>query len=549
MSEFVHRSKGNPLDLADRESNMITILCAEPEGNPNEIQLTLARDETACVYLLDESAERSLVKLRRVVIRRELDQAPPNSAFLFSVTPHLSEREPPGLLRVRELDPRVQVEVARDGGLSRLSAEMDLSAFTSLQLVNDGQSISFSLELRGAATRGHRVVTSGLSSRRSWTAASATSTLWLVPTLAGTLASPKARLVGWVTKRVKALGLSPGVAAPAAIALVSCAAMGWYALSQRGAAAAAEAREQEARARAEIAEQSRDAAMLAEAECLEERRDLAAEVSEDLRKVEAAVEVALRPGVARTLAVEIGGARMSGEAVLALDTLAAADLSSEIARLQANSSLEGPPRCLEHISLLGRDLPTYALLWHPDPDQICPENYRRSDGQVTREGAWGLSERVAGAYGPPASISEVEGELRASDRWSAVTLATGLRVVQSVMLSAGEADRPAVLPGQSQLWALALWDALNRMPSPAEGAMDAPPEACVEALLRDLQARRSPSGAGEPILPDIAHVAEGTLPVVASSECPWPQDALERGASAALRAAAHLTKLTLLSPS
>ena len=98
--------------------------------------------------------------------------------------------------------------------------------------------------------------------------------------------------------------------------------------------------------------------------------------------------------------------------------------------------------------------------------------------------------------------------LRMYPRWSASTLAIGLREVQFALLTSDTGPRPPTVPSQAHLWTLALWDAYNRLPSPASGVMDKPVGYCIDVMITKLMDDDSTSilvlG-----LPDIVSVAEG----------------------------------------
>ena len=101
---------------------------------------------------------------------------------------------------------------------------------------------------------------------------------------------------------------------------------------------------------------------------------------------------------------------------------------------------------------------------------VCTPNYSVVDGGINRAGPWGLSERVAGEFGDQESAEAVADEtqptsLRMYPRWSASTLAIGLREVQFALLTSDTGPRPPTVPSQAHLWTLALWDAYNRLPS------------------------------------------------------------------------------------
>ena len=136
----------------------------------------------------------------------------------------------------------------------------------------------------------------------------------------------------------------------------------------------------------------------------------------------------------------------------------------------------------------------------------------------------GAFERVAGEFGDQNSASvevQAEGEestgggaLRMYPRWSATTLAIGLREVQFALLTADTGPRPPAAPGQAHLWVLALWDAYNRVPSPANGVMDKPVGYCVSQMVSEILSIEGTPIPGMPVLHDITVVASGEKSLV-----------------------------------
>ena len=99
-----------------------------------------------------------------------------------------------------------------------------------------------------------------------------------------------------------------------------------------------------------------------------------------------------------------------------------------------------------------------------------------------------------------------------------------------------------MLPGQAQAWSLALYAALNRLPSPADGVLNETAAFCVNQLLTEYAATSPAGQKGEPLLPDLVDVATGEveMPVRPSPSCPWATDAMERGAKGTFFSAARL---------
>ena len=130
---------------------------------------------------------------------------------------------------------------------------------------------------------------------------------------------------------------------------------------------------------------------------------------------------------------------------------------------------------------------------------MCPLEYSEIDKGINRMGPWGLSTRVAkefgaqnlsagGEAGALQQLAEQLGDVRMAVHWSATTLTMGLREVQLTLLTSDTGTRPVVAPSQMHLWSLTLWDAYNRLPSPASGVLDKPVGYCVDELIGKLPA-------------------------------------------------------------
>ena len=496
------------------------IHCFEPQARPSRASLSLDPGERFAVHVLGDRLDEAASGLRATVLRRAGDAPPPGASLLLEAEIRPSRGGEPPLLRVRRLNPRMEIELQRPDVRSRLAVNQEWRRRWRL--------------CRAACAR------------REAGAAGIGSMLWMIPTAAATLADPKARIVGWLRKRLQKAGISPALLSPMLAVLVMGAGLGTVAFLQFQGKQDAEARAAAADAARQSAEAGRDAALVAESACMEGRKALAKALDDQQARSALQAEAVLNATLARSASVELGGPRMGGAEALAFDTSASPRAVAEVVMTMAK--LRDPPtgadRCLGLAEILGQDLPLYVLLWHPDPKLVCASDYHVVQGGVDRAGSWGLSTRAAAAFGSPGEATDADPRL--NDRWSAHALATGLRAVEAALLGADTGPRPPVLPGQSQLWALAIWDAYNRMPASPDGVTDTPMEQCVAILVAEVEVARGPAAPGEPVLPDLVEVARGAGPSVSpTAGCPWPADALAGGASSALRAVAHLGNLGL----
>lgn len=517
------------------------IHCFEPLGRPSRASLSLEPGERVAVHVLNDRRDESAAGLRVTVLRRAGEASPPGASLLLEAEIRPGRGGEPPLLRARRLNPRVDIELQRPDVRSRLALNQEWRSGTRMEAtLPDLSTVSLTLEVASEAVSGPRSTSAGRI-RKDLAAAGAGSLLWMIPSAAAALADPKARVVTWLRQRLARLGISPALISPMLAVLVLGAGLGTVAFLQARGRQDAEARAEAADAARASAEAARDAALVAEGSCMAGRRALASALDDQQARAALQAEAVLSASLARAVAVEQGGPRMGSEAALAFDAVAAPRAVAEIVLTMA--ALRDPPtgadRCLGLAEILGQDLPPYLLLWHPDPELVCAADYRVVAGGVDRAGPFGLSTRAAAAFGSGAEGADVD--LRANDRWSAHALATGVRAVEAALLGADTGPRPPVLPGQAQLWSLALWDAYNRMPSSPEGVLDAPLAQCVAALVAEVAEARGPAAPGEPVLPDLVDVSRGDAPTISpTAGCPWPADALSTGASAALRAVAHL---------
>jgi hypothetical protein len=320
------------------------------------------------------------------------------------------------------------------------------------------------------------------------------------------------------------------------------------ALVSYGASQKAQADLEKVRAEKDQAEAGRDAALLAESACIEERKAIASALDEVTEARKLAAEVALSVPMSQAIAVELGGKRMAGDEALEFDVVAMKNTRGTIVTEMGKKrgDLGDPARCHGQVGVLGQDLPEYILFWHPKAEYLCPDDFVLGDGAVDRAGPFGISKRAAQEFGASQGMIETPGgdapeDPRMNHRWSAHAMTVGMRKIMATILEADTGDRPPVAPGQAHLWALAVWDAFNQLPSPGAGVMDQKAEECVEEMMKQIIEASGPAEPGEPVLPDISLVALGEqIPLTPSSGCPWPADALSKGAKNAVEAVTRL---------
>lgn len=528
----------------------LTLQCFEPQARPTRVAIRVEAGEIFSVLLLQEPPSEASGVLRQTVLRHA-DEAPPPGAIVL-LEAEIRETRPgePRVLRARKVPPGVKLEVIRPDVRSLATMGSEWRSGTRLEgSIDDLSSVVFTLEVQAEASQGARAgIGSGRLRRADQVEGAMGSIFWVVPTAIATLADPKARIMGWVAATAKRAGISPALFSPLLFMSGIGLGLGFVAYSQYSKAQEAEEKAAMAEEKALAAEAGRDAALVAESACIAERQELATALDDQdtIRALQA--EVAMAAPLSQSVAVEMGGARMGTAEALTFDQQAIDNARKHIATEMAR--LRDPPanteRCLGLAEILGQDLPQYVLLWHPDPELVCPASYAVVDAGVDRMGAWGLSKRATAVFGSPDGAPGGGADPRTNDRWSAHTMATGLRAFENALLAADTGPRPPVAPGQAQLWSLALWDAYNRMPDPADGVMNEPPEACIANLVAEIAAASPPAAPGQPVMPDIVAVALGQpLQVSPTAGCPWPSGSLNTGAKSAFRAVAHLGNLAL----
>lgn len=530
-----------------------TITCIEAEGRPPRVSLPLDGKDFL-VWLLPDALEGN-GPLRNTVLRRQGEDPPANSLLVLWVDVQVlgSNRIS---TRVRRIGSEVKLHL-RDTDTWR-----ELAPGTALPAAGDYEvqlptlrRFRFSLRRAslGAGTMASAVAGSGTSGAKGKVAERGA--LWLVPTVWTVLMDQQQFIMNNIRAVLRRLGLGPQATRYIFVMVAFLAAAGFAFYSQYKAKAEAEDRAKDAEEQLARADAAREASLLGEMTCLAERQKLVEKLGTIEEQRLLLAENVLDVTDARSAAVDIAGSRMSGEELMAMDMAAADHMKTYLVGLMGTLPPPEPAdvvACLDQDPVMGEDLPHYALLWHPDPELTCPLSYVGLVDGLTLAGRWGLSPRIAGEFGRPepalegaaanGDLAELMSDPRMNDRWSADTLAEGLRTVQEALLEYQVEGRPSVLPSQSQAWAMAVFSAINRLPSKADGVLNEPAAFCVNQLLTEYAATAPAAQTGEPLLPDLVDVATGVVEVKIrpSPSCPWATDALPKGAKDAFFAATRL---------
>ena len=549
------------------------IYCFEPENRPHRAQLLLAGDvKSFWVYLLTELSERRKQDegLRWTALGTIDEPAPPEAAplMLVGVT-----ESPPDSGRVvlcpLRLAPDVLLEMALEGRVERVSELTQIPSGATLTLRGEGRvtaedvdraegaprahTLHFSIEAQPTSSVGVSGAVSALDAPDDLALADAGAVLWAMPTAAGALAAPTARVATAVKTYAKGLNVPPALVAPLLLGLTMLLGMGYATWKNKLRANEAETLAAEREVALLTVSAQRDLAMQGEKDCMGEREQLTEALGDAQARLATVLDQTLRRTEILTLATALAGERVLSEAARAFDEQGwqalKALLASQVTHARVEPALVAP--CLAQRDALGEDLPPYALLWHPDARLHCPEGYDSNDGLTRRAGRWGLSDRAAQLYGEGFTPGgDTQEDPRSRDVWSARAHAAGLRDTLRGVLTAQTPGRPPVAPSAAALWALALWDAYNHLPMPADGSAPMPAGACASALVESFARAQGVTAPGQPALPELAAMARGESfgSVVSSAACAWPDDSVQRGAARALQAVAREAALTLATP-
>lgn len=529
------------------------IICIEAEGRPPRVSLPLG-GEDFLLWLLPDALDAA-GPLRNTVLRKEDVDPPAGSVLLLWVDVQVL-----GGGRVSTRVRRVGADVSvflKDADTWR-----ELAPGTALPQNGDYEvalpsmrRFRFSLRRtsKRAAGLGTAIAGSGTASTKGRVAERGA--LWLVPTLWTVVMDQQQFIMSNIRAILKRLGIGPQATRYLFVAAAFLLAFGAAFYTQYKAKAEAEARAEGLEQAMANADAARNASLLGEMSCLSERQKLVEKLGAIEEQRLLLAEAVLGITTARSAAIDIAGARMSDDNLLASDLSVVDHMKTYVVSLMGAlppPSPEDVVACLDQEPVMGEDLPRYALLWHPDKEITCPLSYVGLLDGNTLAGRFGLSQRISDEFGQPepalgaaasqGKLAELMSDPRMNDRWSADTLAEALRATQQALVEFELEGRPSVYPSQSQAWSLALFSALNRLPAGAADVLNKPAAVCVNQLLVEYAGAAPAGQVGEPLLPDLVDVATGTveMKIRPSPQCPWAVDAMEQGAQIAFASAARL---------
>ena len=527
------------------------VYCFEPNGQPKRSVLDLGSDKRLALFAIQDALLEEARGLRCTVMRHMGKSPPPKGLLILEAEIRRKRPNEAPTFRMLTIGRQVNIEWVRQDGRSRVTPGNEFKSGSRYEVtLPDMRTVIFSLEVAVEVKQGASATSGGRAAGKDDGSQGVAAGLWMVPAVATVLENPLGQAKGQVLQRLSKMGISPALLSPTIISVIFMAGAGFFAYLQYNGAQDAKGQLAEMEVQLKGAEAGRNAALIAEEACVQERESIAKALDNvhEARKLNA--EVALAVPLAQALAVEVGGAKMATEDALAYDTVAVGNVHKLIVAEMGKKRppLGDPERCLNQIAALGQDLPLYVLMWHPDMEFLCPENYSDADGAVARAGPWGLSTRIAAEFGSPhdttgaaSGFGDAPEDPRMNHRWSGHAVGVGLRDIVTTLLEADTGERPPVSPGQVNLWALALWDAYNRLASPADGAMDKTANECITELLDQVVKAQGPAKPGQPVLPDLSRFVMGEgFSITPNSHCPWPSDGLETGAKAAVEAVTRL---------
>lgn len=545
------------------------VQCIETDRLPLEVKLEVRDGEKFCVYLLPSisrpgKAGASAGSLRSTVLLKSAVDPPPEASLVFEVSIYDPGTGDPVTMRTQRLGSSLNTDYVRPHVRSRVTPGMELRSGSRLEVILlDLRRVTFTLQLEEEIASRASSAIGGGGIRHKQPVAGGDTGAFLYYTVRSVLTINVQYLLARFAAVLQRLGIPTWIIPIMLTAILVVGGLGYYAYTQARAANAAE----EAQAAAEDSQREAQAAaevsLVNEMACLAQQQTLAMRLGLQELQDKALIQETMRLTFTNSVVIGEGGAIYGGADVLAYDQEQIDSLLDFIhVRYDDITSISSDAdTCMAQEALLQPDLPAYVLMWHPDPDLVCPQDYSDVIENVPVRGPFGLSDRVKRQYGGDereddiaqaagATSSDLDTDPRMAIRWSTEAFISGLREVQSALLAADAGNRVVVAPSQSHLWTLALWDAYNRLPSPGGGTLDETASACITKMVIQVNQQARPAEPGAPLLPNIVAVAVGDEDIRLSPTpgCMWSEDVIKLGAQQALLSVARATFYTAQGP-
>jgi len=532
----------------------ILVECIEPEGRPISNQLEVEQLQLFRLYLLNDTRYALGNGLRHSILLPAEKNPPPEASLVMELDVYDPGAGDPLVFRVKKMGRHVKSDVIRPNVRSRLAEGHEVPSPSRLELIQDTRKVTITLQLESDLMKSSKGFGAGAIRHKPIKSISVAA--FLYDSVIGILVINGTIIKDKIILYLRKFGVHPTVFLTLASLGLIIGMAGYLAYNRHNAANEAEEKAQELEETSKKAEAAREDALDNMAQCLLEQQRLAMRLGKKEQAIKARLLIALEHDKDKNAIQNLGSRIFFSKDVDPYNRKYLDSTLKELVKRQqvgsVNPDMLHP--CMEFKSLLQPDLPPYVLTWHPANELVCTPTYNQVVNGVRHMGAWGLSDRVSMEFGAMnVSAGSVEGvaqltssledltgvgDPRMAPNWSSHSLVIGLREVQAALLSydLGD-DRPVTTPTQVNLWTLALWDAYNQMPSPADGIKNKTVAECVDLFLEFTQNNSSALVLGQPLLPDIAAVALAAenvkLPM--TSGCPWIGGSLTKGANNALQ--------------
>jgi hypothetical protein len=534
----------------------ILVECIEPESRPLSNQLDVVQLELFRLYLLNDTRFSTSGNLRNTILLSATKNPPPEASLVMELDVYDPGAGDPLVFRVKRMGRHVKSDIIRPNVRSRLAEGHEISSPSRLELIQETRKVVITLQLESDLMKRQKGFGAGAVQHKPVRSISVAA--FLYDSVMGLLILNSTVIKDRIIVYLRSLGIHPTIFLTLASLGLVVGMAGYLAYNRNNAANEAEEKAAELEEVAKKSEDAREDALDNVAQCLLEQQRLAMKLGQKETALKAVIMLALEQDKDKNAIKNLGSRTFFAKDVEPYDkkynNVTMKELVKRMQVGSVNPDMLNP--CMEYTSLLKPDLPPYVLTWHPAKDLSCTPTYNQVVSGVRHMGAWGLSDRVGvelGAVNISAGSTEGVAQLtsnledltgvgdpRMAPNWSAHSLVIGLREVQAAMLSydLGD-DRPVTVPSQVNLWTLALWDAYNQMPSPADGIKNKTVGECIDLFLEFTEKNASALVLGQPLLPDLTGVAfqEENVQLPMTSGCPWIGGSLVMGANNALQAA------------